>query len=213
MMGIELPVFCELHLKMAFRDHLGIIPRDAPLLIWNDAQFLPWNTQERELLAKEQDTQWLLDEFPPGVHTRPEGRQDSSMALILWEYQTKVVDPVFPPPLDPLYPEIALRGLATMLPELNQYFYNIPRPVIDGGYYTKTKENRPLIGPTPISNGFVIGALSGFGLMASLAAGELLAAHLTGSPLPDYAADFCLARYQDPKYQRLLQSWQDGGQL
>jgi glycine/D-amino acid oxidase-like deaminating enzyme len=213
MMDIELPVFCELHLKMAFRDHLGIIPREAPLLIWNDTQFLPWSEQEHDLLEEDPETQRLLGEFPSGIHTRPEGGKDSSIALILWDYHPKAMEPLIPPPLDPEYPEIALRGLAPMLPELKQYFGKMSRPIVDGGYYTKTKENRPLIGPTPIENGFVIGALSGFGLMAALAAGELLATHLTGTSLPDYAADFCLSRYQDPTYLRQLETWEDGGQL
>jgi glycine/D-amino acid oxidase-like deaminating enzyme len=59
----------------------------------------------------------------------------------------------------------------------------------------------------------VIGALSGFGLMASCAAGELLAAHLTGGELPGYAPAFQLERYQDPAYLRLLENWGDSGQL
>ena len=45
----------------------------------------------------------------------------------------------------------------------------------------------------------LIAALSGFGLMASLGAGELLAAHLAGKPLPEYAPAFSLQRYQDPE--------------
>lgn len=36
MMGIELPVFCELHHKVSFRDHLNVIDREAPFLIWSD---------------------------------------------------------------------------------------------------------------------------------------------------------------------------------
>jgi hypothetical protein len=49
--------------------------------------------------------------------------------------------------------------------------------------------------------------------MASCAAGELLAAHLTGSELPPYAPAFTLERYQDPEYQVLLEKWGDTGQL
>jgi glycine/D-amino acid oxidase-like deaminating enzyme len=84
---------------------------------------------------------------------------------------------------------------------------------VDGGYYTKTRENRPLIGPLPVKGGYLIGALSGYGIMASCAAGELLATHLTGSPLPSYAPAFALERYQDPEYQKLLEKWEDTGQL
>jgi len=125
----------------------------------------------------------------------------------------RITFPLFPLPLDPHYPEIALRGLATMLPGLRAYFDKMPRPQLDGGYYTKTRENRPLIGPLPVQGAYLIGALSGFGLMASCAAGELLAAHVTGSSLPLYAPAFALSRYDDPAYQRSLEDWRESGQL
>ncbi len=211
--GVQLPIYHELHLKVSTNDHLQIIPRDAPLLIWNDAQELPWTQEEMAFLAEDESSRWLLGEFPAGVHTRPEGPPDSPIILILWEYHKLEVDPVWPPPLDPEYPEIALRGLATMIPGLKSYFDKPPRPFLDGGYYTKTRENRPLIGPLPVEGAWVIGALSGFGLMASMAAGDLLASHLLGKSLPQYAPAFDLNRYQDPAYLELLANWEDFGQL
>ncbi|HLE53178.1 MAG TPA: FAD-dependent oxidoreductase [Anaerolineales bacterium] len=213
MVGIDLPVYCELHFKVGFKDHLGAVPRDAPLLIWADPQTLSWTPEEQQLLSSDDHSRWLLNELPPGVHTRPEGPADSPIILMLWEYHTKVVEPVWPPPLDFDYPEIALRGLATMIPALRSYISKAPRPALDGGYYTRTRENRPLIGPLPVEGTYVIGALSGFGLMASLAAGELLTAHLTGSALPPYAPAFSLSRYDDPTYQQLLTNWGSSGQL
>lgn len=211
--GVELPVYCELHLKVSIRDHLAIIPREAPLLIWNDPQTLSWSQEERAFLVEDPDSRWLLDEFPPGVHTRPEGMGESEIALLMWEYHTLEVDPIWPPPLDNDYPEIAMRGLAAMLPELVKYFEKPPRPFLDGGYYTKTRENRPLIGPLPVEGTWVIGALSGFGLMASMAAGELLAKHILGEKLPQYAPAFDLRRYQDSEYTQMLDDWKDFGQL
>lgn len=213
MLGLELPVYCELHQKVAFKDHLAVVPRHAPLLIWSDAQRLPWSPGEQAFLKEDESTRWLIDEFPSGVHTRPEGGDDSPVALMLWEYHTQAVEPLFPTPLDPDYPEIALRGLATMLPGFKAYFGKAPRPILDGGYYTKTRENRPLIGPLPVEGAFIIGALSGYGLMASQAAGELIAAHITHQELPDYAHAFDLRRYQDPQYLDLLNKWGSTGQL
>jgi glycine/D-amino acid oxidase-like deaminating enzyme len=213
MVGIDLPVYSELHLKVAFKDHLNVLDRDAPMLIWNDAQYLPWNSDERGLLIEDVDFQWMLGEMPPGVHTRPEGGADSQIILMLWEYCSESVEPAFPIPIDSQYPEIVLRGLVKMLPGLQSYIGKAPKPVIDGGYYTKTRENRPLIGKLPIEGVYVLGALSGFGIMASPAAGELLAAQVTGSPLPPYAPSFSIDRYDDPQYQRLLESWDAGGQL
>ena len=100
-----------------------------------------------------------------------------------------------------------------MIPGLRAYYNRLPRPVVDGGYYAKTQENRPLIGPLPVQGAYMIAALSGFGIMAGCAAGELLAAHVVGSELPDYAPWFLLERYDDPAYLRLLESWDASGQL
>ncbi len=213
MLGLELPVFAELHIKLAFNDHRGAIPREAPLLIWADPTALPWSPEERAELAGSDEMRYLLDVFPPGVHCRPDGRSDSDVALILWGYHPQAVPPQFPLPLDPDYPDIALRGMAVMLPALRDYFGHMPRPVLDGGYYIKTRENRPLIGPLPVGGAYVSGAYSGFGLMAACAAGELLAAHISGSALPDYAAAFHPARYDDPDYLEQFEHSGDSGQL
>jgi glycine/D-amino acid oxidase-like deaminating enzyme len=211
--GVDLPVFCELHLKVSVSDHLKIIPRGAPMLIWNDPQKLPWTEAEREFIIEDPESHWLLEDFPPGVHARPEGLGDSQIVLMLWEYQTLKVDPIWPPPLQEEYPDVVLRGLAGLLPGLKAYFERPPQPFMDGGYYTKTRENRPLIGPLPTEGVWIIGALSGFGIMASMAAGELLTKHILGEPLPNYAPAFALARYQDPEYNKMIDQLDDFGQL
>ena len=213
LIGVSLPVYSELHMKAAFRDDLQILPRNTPLLIWSDTQQLSWSADERQILSGEREYTWLLEEMPAGVHTRPEGGLESDIILMLWEYHTTVMEPTFPPPVDDQYPEIALRGLATMIPGLAGYLHKIPRPILDGGYYTRTWENRPLIGPLPVDGAFVIGALSGFGLMAACAAGELLAAHLTHNPLPDYAPAFSIDRYNDPEYLKNIEHGGHSGQL
>jgi glycine/D-amino acid oxidase-like deaminating enzyme len=112
-----------------------------------------------------------------------------------------------------MYTDVVLRGLATMIPGLSTYFDASARPHVDGGYYTKTRENRPLIGPMPLPGSYVLGALSGYGVMAACGAAELVAAHLTGSKLPEYAPAFALERYEDVEYQLMLQNWPDTGQL
>jgi glycine/D-amino acid oxidase-like deaminating enzyme len=213
MIDVDLPVFSELHLKLAFSDHRRVIPRDAPLLIWTDPQRLIWSEEERALLAESPETARLLAEMPDGVHARPEGRGESTMVLMLWPYHTPPVEPVFPLPLDPAYAEVVLRGMAAMIPTLAGYLDRLPRAVVDGGYYTKTRENRPLIGPLPVEGAYVLGALSGFGQMASSAAGELLAAYVAGTELPSYAPAFRPDRYQDPAYRALLEQWGTSGQL
>jgi glycine/D-amino acid oxidase-like deaminating enzyme len=132
---------------------------------------------------------------------------------MLWEYQTKVMDPHWPPEMDDKYPEIAMRGLAAMLPRMKEYFGRMPRPQIDGGYYTKTRENRPLIGPMGVDGAYVIGAVSGYGIMSACGAGELLSFHVTGAELPSYAPAFALSRYEDSEYMKQLENWSESGQL
>lgn len=213
MLGVELPVFAERHLKMSFSDNLGVVPREAPMLIWMDEVELPWSLEERLLLAEDESARRLLQKFPAGVHGRPDGLGDSSTLIVLYNHHTEPVEPTFPIPQDPHYADIALRGLSVMVPGLQRYFEKAPRPWIDGGYYLKTQENRPLIGPLRVRGAYLVGALSGFGVMAACAAGELLAAHVTGAALPSYAPAFLFSRYQNPAYQALLQNWGDTSQL
>jgi glycine/D-amino acid oxidase-like deaminating enzyme len=213
LLGVELPIHTELHLKAAIKDPLGVVAREAPLLIWNDPQSLPWEEEERQALAEDEEIRWLTEPFPSGVHTRPEGAGESQTILMLWEYQTKVMAPVWPPQIDDQYPEVALRGLSTMLPRMKEYFGRMPRPQLDGGYYTKTQENRPLVGPMDVDGAYVLGAVSGYGIMSACGVGDLLAKHVTGAQLPSYASAFVLARYDDPQYRQKLETWTESGQL
>jgi glycine/D-amino acid oxidase-like deaminating enzyme len=106
-----------------------------------------------------------------------------------------------------------MRGISTMIPGLGAYVERMPKPYIDGGYYTKTKDNRPLAGPLPIDGVFVHGALSGYGLMASAATSELVAAQIMASELPDYASAFHPARFEDEEYLAKIADWDDATQL
>ena len=213
LLGVELPVFCERHAKVAFDDILGAVPRDAPMLIWTDPVRLPWSEEERVELVGSGPHRHLLEEFPAGVHGRPEGAGESPVVLLIWTYDVEPVEPMFPIEFDPTYAEIALRGTSRMIPALAAYLRRLPRCVVDGGYYTKTRENRFLAGPLPVEGAYVIGALSGYGLMASNAAADLLADYITERPLPQYAPAFRLDRYDEPAYRDLLERWGDSGQL
>ena len=213
MLGADLPVYSERHVKLAFNDHLDVVPREAPMLIWTDPVRLPWSDEERAEIAQSGEDRYLLGEFPSGVHGRPEGGAGSHILLALWTYDTQPVEPTFPITHDPNYAEIALRGMSRMIPSLRAYFGRTPKFFADGGYYTKTRENRLLACPLPVEGAYLIGALSGYGLMAAPGAGELLADYIIGSPLPHYAPAFRLDRYEDPRYQKLLENWGASGQL
>ena len=212
LLGETLPVHSEAHHKVGFRDTRGVVPRSAPLLIWNDPQRVDWSPEERAHLAAD-DRDDLLGEMPPSCHGRPEGGAGSPWVLALWEYRRIVQEPTWPLPEDPLYGEVVMRGMTAMLPGMAAYADQMPQRIVDGGYYTKTIENRPLAGPMRTSGAFVAGALSGFGIMVSCAVAELVAAHVTGGPLPEHAPAFTLERYDDPEYQRELQNLTETGQL
>lgn len=210
MTGIDLPVFGESHVKLSFHDRRGALSQDAPLIIWNDPVRLPWSDDERAALASDSDGRALLEEFPPGVHGRPAGGDN---VLIYWTLDTRRVEPVFPQTWNPAIAEILLRGMSAMVPALAAYFDHLPQPYIDGGYYAKTEENRPLIGPTRVEGAYLMGAFSGYGIMTACAAGELLAAHVAGAALPDYANAFMLSRYEDAAYLARFADRDASGQI
>lgn len=211
LLEIELPVICERHIKLTFSDRQAIIPRPAPLLLWTDPVSLQWTQEERTLLREASELEYLLKPFPAGVHGRPVGAGDSVM--LYWTYDCPVETPRFPVPTDPHYPEILLRGMSTMIPGLKVYFDQIPNAYMDGGYYTKTPDNRPLIGPLPVTGAWVAGAYSGFGIMIAMAAAELLAAQLREQSAPTDADAFSPQRFTDPAYRKALAGADLNGQL
>ncbi|OED41469.1 hypothetical protein AB833_09605 [Chromatiales bacterium (ex Bugula neritina AB1)] len=210
--GTDLPVVVEPHVKISLADKLGVIARDAPLIIWNDPVELQWTAEERDILAASEQTRYLTQPFPAGVHGRPVGAGDQ--VFLYWTYDCEVRDePMFPIESDPYYPEVLLRGMARMVPGLSAYLDPMPRPYVDGGFYTKTADNRPLIGPLATPGTFACGAYSGYGIMASYAGGELLASHVLGRSLPGYAEAFAPERFNDPAYQRKISGFNASGQI
>lgn len=213
LLGVGLPVYNELHLKASIEDSAGALARTAPLVIFNDLQTLEWSADECAMLADDPEAAWLLGELPAGAHTRPEGVGAATSILMLWDVHEEAVEPVFPPEMDAMYAELALRGLSRMIPGFKTYLERLPQPWLDGGYYTKTRENRPLAGPLGVEGAYLIGAMSGYGIMASMGMAELVAAHIAGGVLPDYAPAFMLERYAQPAYQAQLENWGASWQL
>ncbi|MXY48268.1 MAG: FAD-binding oxidoreductase [Gemmatimonadetes bacterium] len=195
MLDLDIPVFMELHGKIIVEDTAGILPPDAPMLIWTDPVELVWDDDERRRHAADPDARHLIEPFAAGLHIRPRFRDGKQTFLGIWTYDIAPGEAVFPLVFDPAYPMIVLRGLARMIPGMRSYFDRADAMPVDGGYYCKTPDNRPLIGPLPIEGTYIAGALSGYGVMGSQAAGELVAAHVTGEALPDYAQSFSFDRF------------------
>lgn len=209
MAGVALPLYSELHLKVAFKDHFEVIPRDAPMTIWSDPQTIEWPEEEQAELRAMGRTD-VLGEMPINCHFRPEGGRESPYILALWEYHDQVLEPTWPLPDDPLYPEVVIRGLTTMVPGLSAYADRLPESYVDGGYYTRTKENRPLIGPSGMDGVHLVTGMSGFGVMVSAGAADLAARHIVGAALPEYSDAFLLSRYEDPDYLSEIESARSG---
>ncbi len=209
LVGLDLPLKSEVHLKVSYRDHLGVIPRSAPMIIWSDTQRIEWSPEERLGLTDAGRTD-LLGEMPVFCHGRPEGGEDSPYFLALWEYHDDTRTPEWPMPEDDLYPEVVIRGLSTMVPAMGRYLDGLPSSTVDGGYYTKTEENRPLIGPAGPEGFYLACGYSGFGVMVAAGGADLLARHLMTGTLPEYAPAFLLSRYEDPTYRASLSELASG---
>jgi len=213
LLDVEIPVFCERHAKVAFHDTQAVVPRHAPMMIWTDPVRLPWSDDERDELGQAESLRHLLEEMPAGVHGRPKGGGDSPIMLGVWTYDVEPMEPRFPVEFDPAYAEIVIRGMTRPIPGLRAYVPRLPKHFVDGGYYTKTEENRLLSGPLPVEGAYVLGGLSGYGMMSSNGAADLLADYIAERPLPRYAPAFRLDRYESPAYRALLADWGDSGQL
>ncbi len=82
------------------------------------------------------------------------------------------------------------------------------------GYYTRTPENWPVIGPLEQHPDlYTIAALSGYGTMTTCAAGELLAQWMMDEPRPDYAGHFHPGRYENPVIMAEISSIKSDDQL
>ncbi len=211
MLGIELPVQSFLQRKFMIPDPDRVIPRDMPFTIFADPQTLNWNDEERDLFAADPEYRWLLDRFPAGLHIKPESQTHIKLG---WAYNRVPETPKWQTEDDIEFPNIVLRGASRFIPALGRYADQIPTPVVQyAGYYTRTQENWPLIGPLEHEGLFAVAALSGYGTMCACAAGELGADWMMGGSLPDYARNFHPDRYNDETILAEIDGLESDGQL
>ena len=218
MVGVNLPLRNVYQQKLAFEDALGAVPRDLPFSIDLDGKRLSWTDDERAALESDADYAWLTEEMPGGVHCRPEGGLRGRWVKLGWAFNSHASEPqedlANEQAAHPQYPEIVMRGAASLIPALTPYVDSPPtRHSHYGGYYTITEENWPLIGPLGPAGSYLVGGLSGFGSMMACAAGKLCAATVCGAQLPDYANDLSIARYENEKLMKELHSTDDKGLL
>ena len=207
MLGVNLPVHHTLQQKLAFEDTARAIPRDMPFSIDLDRQTIEWTDDEREMLHEDPELGRFAGEMPGAIHCRPDGGDHGTRVKLGWAFNERASAPEWNPRLDAHFPEIVLRGASRLNPSLKHYLGKLPhRRHHYGGWYTVTDENWPLIGPMGPEGAFMNCAHSGFGTMAACAGGELCAAWTAGAPLPGYAKEFSLRRYEDADLMALLSS-------
>lgn len=211
MLGFQFPISNTLQRKFIIPDPNNIIPKDMPFTIYADPQYLNWSNEEADFFASDEKYNWLLKKFPGGLHIKPE----TEGIKLGWAFQTKHVIPTWETPVFDFFPQAVLKGASRFIPELAKYENNIPAPLIEyAGYYTRTKENWPLIGHTKVENVFVNGALAGYGTMSACAAGKLCSSYvLDNYQLPDYAEYFHPLRYQNETIKKEMNKINNDGQL
>lgn len=211
LLGIQLNIESVLQRKFIIPDVQNIIPRDMPFTILADKQHLQWNEEERELIEGDPEYSWLLNEFPAGLHIKPEGASNIKLG---WAYNVDAESPQWENADDFDFPNITLRGASRFIPTLQPYVDSPPTPIIQfSGYYTRTPENLPLIGPLEIDGLFTVSALAGYGTMTACSAGELCADWMVGDKLPGYARYFHPDRYRDGALMDEINSIPSDGQL
>ncbi|HIG41050.1 MAG TPA: FAD-binding oxidoreductase [Gammaproteobacteria bacterium] len=214
MLGVELRVENYLQHKIVIPDPANAVPLDMPFSIFADSQYLRWTDEERLMMVGDKEYAHLLAEFPPGLHIKPEGRNQIKLG---WAFNRQPEKASWDPGSNPEFADIVLRGASRFVPSLEQYVARVPTPISHfSGYYTRTRENWPIIGPLEIEGLHVVGALSGYGTMSACSAGELCADYMNdmdNTSLPGYARYFHPRRYEDVKIQREIDAISSDGQL
>lgn len=210
MLNIDFPITNVLQRKIIIPDPQQLIPRDMPFTIYMDEQALDWSEEERFAFESDSNYQELLKEFPGALHIKPEG----TGIKMGWAFNTQPEEPKWETAKFDIFPQIILKGVSKFIPSLSAYENNIPTPLVEyAGYYTRTKENLPLIGPSALPNVLVVGALAGYGTMSACAAGELCVKYIVEEELPSYAAYFHPDRYNNPAIKAALDRLSNDGQL
>jgi len=173
-----------------------------------------WRSGKR--LARSSAHARLLEEFPAGVHGRPEGAGESPVVLLILDIRRRAGSSRRSRSSSILrYGEIVLPwDVADCSPRSPRTSRRLPRHVVDGGYYTKTRENRVLASPLPVEGAYSARRALGLRTHGVERRGRAPGRLHRGAPVAAANAPaFRLDRYDDPAYRALLARWGDSGQL
>ncbi|KAG7401505.1 hypothetical protein PHYBOEH_001050 [Phytophthora boehmeriae] len=214
----DVPIINELHCRAIVDDVDNVLPNTMPLTFDTDPMGkLELSEEDRREVMSDPSAARMLEDYPGGIHVRP---YMGNKMMAVWTYDIDPVPAHYPVEdhLDRRFPEVCVRGLTRMFPQVKSYL-NRPEVrdsfYVSGGYYCKTLDNLPLIGPAPntVDGIFLQSAMTGVGLMSSGASGHLLASHvmgekLEGCGLADHVDAFLPSRFENQDYLNYLS---DGG--
>jgi glycine/D-amino acid oxidase-like deaminating enzyme len=173
-LGVRLPIDTVLRQKVLMHDPLGLVPRSAPFTIGLDD----------------------LGGRPPGVHIKPDESIADDAIKLGWAVDQNPQPPNEDPACPRDFPNDVLARAATIIPGLAAYLDRDPGIIDhDGGFYARTPDGMPLIGPLGVEGAYVLAGLAGFGAMMAPAAGELIAGWILGDEPAGWATDFKPARF------------------
>lgn len=167
--GLDLPLETVLRQKVVIRDRLGVVPRDAPFTIGLDR----------------------TDGLPAGVHIKPDASAGPEAIKLGWARDQTPLEPEVDPTCPVGFPVEVLDRASTIVPGLGAYLERMPEILAhDGGFYARTQDGLPLIGPLDVDGMFVVAGFAGFGSMMAAAAGELAAGWVLGGAGTDLSRSF-----------------------
>lgn len=207
----HVPIVNEIHARGAFVNRtLPTVEAGLPLVLSRDPITPLWTEKQQAAMSPDQRRE-LVREFPAGLHWLR--GEDHVKAIWNWERLLHQGAPLYDPVFTRYYEALLLASMARLFPEhfasdaaAMEFRANgavhIPSHInTKVGYYTKCVENRPLV--SKLVDGIsVVGAFSGFGMMACAGAGELAAQIVTTEKdAPRSLVDaFSVERYRDPGY-------------
>ncbi len=185
-LGTEIGVRHEVHRRAWFSDPTGAFPRHYPLTIWEESVPLPVAGSPPG---------------PTGAHARPLTEEVGGGFWGLWDVRPLERNPLTGPiEPDPDFPADVLHALGEMLPGLRRVAGGCLHRQSVSGYYCKSPDQLPLVGPWKYPGLYLHGCFSGYGLMVSQGAADILARTLVGQALPAWGAGLDPRRFLDPQY-------------
>jgi sarcosine oxidase, subunit beta len=177
LVAVNLQLINVLQQKVAIADPEGVVPRDAPFTISLD----PAGT------------------LPAGLHIKADTIDAKAVVKLGCAFNQKPEEPEWDPVGTVEFPALVLRAAAQLIPGLERYAGTSEKPLAhEAGYYTRTPDDLPLIGPTGCEGAWVVAGFAGYGAMVACAAGEIAAAWIAGTSRPGYAASFDPHRFSNP---------------